>query len=128
MVGAAPVGLADPDARRQPARMELARTAGGLAVALALEGGRPLRLPGVADRDGATVAELASIAFDVMPAGLAVTAVGTDGRAVALALEEGTGRALATALVLTFRAKLTRADRAEADSGFPAAGGDEPRR
>lgn len=99
VVSAAPPELADPNATRQPARLALARTATGLAVELSFVDGRPLRLPGVPGAPGA-------IAFDVARAGMAVTADGD-----ALAIDEATARQLATALLLTFRVKLTRAER-----------------
>ncbi|MGH9156971.1 MAG: hypothetical protein ACRD1K_14275 [Acidimicrobiales bacterium] len=113
VVSAAPPELADPHARRQPARLDLTRTGTGLVVGLALEGGRPLRLPGVtaAGPVGGEPAELAQVRFEVTGDGMVVKATGTGGRAVPLEVDETTARQLATALLLTFRVKLTRAQR-----------------
>ena len=106
VVSAAPPELADPGAVRRPARLDLARTAGGLAAELAFTDGRALRLPGV----GRPAPQpLGSIAFDIAGAGLAVSATGVGGEPVAVEVDEATARQLATALLLTFRVKLAKA-------------------
>ena len=117
VVSAAPPELADPQARRQPAHLDLARRPGGLRMDLSLDGGRFLRLPGVgvADESGGATAELASISFDVTPAGMVLSAQGTGGAPRPLAVDETTARQLATALLLTFRVKLTKAERLQQD-------------
>lgn len=113
VVSAAPPELADPDSRRQPATLALARTADGLNVALAFEDNRPMRLPGVHALEGARgePAELARVSFEVTAAGFLVTAAGADGAPIGLGLDEATARQLATALLLTFRVKMIGADR-----------------
>jgi hypothetical protein len=108
VVSAAPPELADPTATRRPARLTLSRAGGRLAVELAFSDGRELRLPGVG---GPVPAPLGSIAFDVTTNGLAVTATTPDGDPTAVEVDEATARQLSTALLLTFRVKLTRADR-----------------
>lgn len=111
VVSAAPPELADPHARRQPARMDLARTGAGLRIGLAFEAGRHLRLPGVGATGRPAPAELGTVAFDVTAVGMDVTATGTDGEPLVPVLDETTARQLATALLLTFRGKLTRAEK-----------------
>ncbi|MEO6120885.1 MAG: hypothetical protein ABIW46_09095 [Acidimicrobiales bacterium] len=117
VVSAAPPELADPEARRQPARLELERTGEGLIISLALDAGRPLRLPGVrlgpGGPGGEELAALRLIAFDVTGDGMTFTATGPDGEPSPVVIDEATACQLATALLLTFRVKLTKADRPE---------------
>ena len=110
VLSAAPPELADPHARRQPARMDLARTATGLRVGLAFEAGRRLLLPGVGAAGRPAPAELGSIAFDVRTTGMGISATGPGGEPLVPVVDETTARQLATALLLTFRVKLTRAE------------------
>jgi hypothetical protein len=67
-------------------------------------------IPGMTDQEGASVS-LASLTFAITVKGMDIAGHGLDGKPVALRFEEPTARALATALLITIRMKLTKARR-----------------
>lgn len=118
------------DAPRLPAVMGVARRGdGSFFIRIERWDGGPFVVPGLHDtrQKEPGDAGVLSLGFALDPSGLQITAFGTDARPMPLRFDEDTARALANAVFLALRAKISQAQADPSDADLGTGTGQDPR-